>query len=814
MGLKLTFEIELRSDYHVSAGHGLGALVDSALHRDADGLPVLRGTTLVGLLRDGLYRLLKLEPLHSHVACQASGKPKEEQYPRFCGQYDLEQKDCPICRLFGSPRLAKRWRVSSARPVGLPHPLDPAAGWLPGQTGGLVAPHVRVNPRTRRAEARKLFFREEGDGRLRFRFAVTRDTEDAQILDEAAWLVAAARFVRNLGAGRRRGRGECIIHLLDEGTTGACLPPLDEGQSYEEWFLSRFEQRMFQGAKLDEHRIDPRPFAPSQAEAQEPVHLLVARLDEPLLISEKAEAGNEFQTMDYIPGSTLRGALAGRAASRYGLDPRENDAYRDSQAYAAFVRLFFRDGVRCSPLYPAHLVGNDLYPSLPAPLDLLSCELYPGFAGGETAQAHGASSFAHSDDLHPSCSRCNSDLKPLGKFSGFLSLRHTPDRVEPARVTEMHVHIDPDTRRAASGDLFGFDTLAPGQFFVGEIACADAAAWEDLCALADLPKEGGYLALPFGKANRRGYGQVTLWIEPRGKGTEHPWRLIPLAQRLTSAQAPLTLTLLTDTILADPWGRFLTGFDSQWLSNVLGVQVTVNRCFCAARVVDGFYAHLGLPRWRDVALRAGSAAGLTLVETLSVDELQRRLAQVERDGIGLRRNEGFGQVVFNHPLYEGCAGVPDQPIRLSKPMCLEASPTDHTLPRETNFRQKWNDDLMRYKWEPLHKPEFEFLARLLRSQMPASVQDVESLWNRLGHSDELLPPQQVQAELAVREREKAKLNFFRAAESKAGRKALLEIVQDLAERATGDERCWRIGLEMLADRVAAEARWGEEGREG
>jgi len=55
MSLKLKFKLQLQSDYHISAGHGLGAGIDSALQRDADGAPVIRGTTLNGLLRDGLW---------------------------------------------------------------------------------------------------------------------------------------------------------------------------------------------------------------------------------------------------------------------------------------------------------------------------------------------------------------------------------------------------------------------------------------------------------------------------------------------------------------------------------------------------------------------------------------------------------------------------------------------------------------------------------------------------------------------------------------------------------------------------------------
>ena len=180
-----------------------------------------------------------------------------------------------------------------------------------------------------------------------------------------------------------------------------------------------------------------------------------------------------------------------------------------SADYAAFVDLFFRQSVRFSPLYPGLLSNNDVHPAVPTPLDVLSCKLYPGYAGSQDSAAHGTWGFSRSADLEPRCSRCDSDMKPMG---GFLTLRETPDRLEMQHVTEMHVRIDPATQRAASGDLFGFHALAAGQYFLGVLTCEDANAWQALRGLAGLP-DTGCVTLRLGKANRRGYGQVTLWIE-------------------------------------------------------------------------------------------------------------------------------------------------------------------------------------------------------------------------------------------------------------------------------------------------------------
>ncbi|WP_019627861.1 RAMP superfamily CRISPR-associated protein [Thioalkalivibrio sp. AKL10] len=46
--------IDIRSWWHPGSGRGGGAVVDATAHRDADGLPVLPGRHIKGLLRDAL----------------------------------------------------------------------------------------------------------------------------------------------------------------------------------------------------------------------------------------------------------------------------------------------------------------------------------------------------------------------------------------------------------------------------------------------------------------------------------------------------------------------------------------------------------------------------------------------------------------------------------------------------------------------------------------------------------------------------------------------------------------------------------------
>ncbi len=836
MALKMTFELRLKSDYHIGAGHGLGSVVDSALHRDVDGMPVLRGTTVSGLLRNALYELLQLEPLHTpeNIRCQASGK--EDPRARFCGQWNPDETEfCPVCRIFGSPGVPKRWRISSARPVGAPDPAQ--SGWEEGETGARIAPHVRVNPRTRRAEAGKLFFREEGDGRLSFQFTTTCDARDPETLGEAAWLLAAARNVRYLGSARRRGRGECELHLIAvEGAELWEIQP-EENQTWESWLLDKFEQVHLEKQPL-RATLPSLSFTPSASADHTPVRiLLIARLDEPLILSQKSEAGNEFETVEYIPGAALRGAIANLVAERYDF------SQTNSMVYQAFVELFFHDRVRYSTLYPGYRPGSRserLYPAVPVPGGLMSCEIHPGYADGNASLPHGVMDFTHRtalDDYEPKCSQCNghSDLKPL---SGFVSLQTTPHTVKVTHIQEMHVRLANETRRAAKGQLYSFDALAPGQYFVGELWCADAAAWDDLRALGGLP-EKGTITLRLGKANRRGYGKVTLWTEPHTGA--HPWYQLPQTRQI-NLDGELTLSLLTDTITVDAWGRYRAGFDAAWLENLLGVKVELRRSFCSTRPVDAFNNQTGLPRWRDVALCAGSAVGFVIAEPLTSEQrqaVQEKIDDLEQNGLGLRCNEGFGRVVFNHPLYRQWANLDNRAsglnLRTRGLLPGKMAPTFDTtgeIAVEAEFRRQWEhclqQDRQQYagKRDPFADEKYAPLARLLRVQPPDSKDAVDNFIAQLGHFETLIPPAQ-QAELKVRDSGRASTEFFRAKAS-VGLNVFKELCAELQdkiieqtddlqgdERARLEKRCWRMGMEMLAERIAEMAqKTKEEGKEG
>jgi CRISPR-associated protein Csx10 len=760
----------LKSDYHISAGHGKGALIDSALLRDGDGAPVIRGTTLSGLLRDGLWRLLQTKPLEEK-ARDIHGSE------RYCGQYATEPDPdlCPLCRLFGTPRRPKAWRISSAR---LETRQEPVKG--KHQPEGQTVARARISPRTRRAEPRKLFSQEEGDGRWTFQFTVTWSTDDAGNLDEAALLTAAARNVRQLGRSRRRGQGECLFTLVKvEGTD--TVSPVKAADGAEDWqtpLLDRFASRWIDGEPASPSKPRASLTLPEEPNGDAPVRVrLFVRTDEPLLIAKRAEAGNQFESLSLITGQVIRGALAWRAARRYDLSERE------SETYAAFVRTFLRNDVLFPDLYPAEFVTSALRPTIPAPRDLLTCKV--------GRFEHGLWFATEEIPKECDCGSALTEVKDFVKLSEY-SWPGNPlyDKLE--RSSEMHIRIDQEKGRVSEGDLFGYVALDAGQYFIGDLMCADEAAWTQLQMLAHIEPEQP-IVLRLGKARRRGYGKVTIWFRVDLDEPEDAWIRLPLEERMNGVQRDLRLTLLTDTIIIDRWGRYATGFESGWLSDVLEQKVEIINAADGTRAVDGFDANLGLPRWRNIALSVGSTVRLQLETTPDLNLLRR----LEQRGIGLRRNEGFGRVAFNHPVYSGCQGITSD---LEFPQTLHPPSTSSS--KKERFQDNWEEILGGARtWEKIYQDKrFRAVARWLHANRRRSPQDLRAQLASLGE----LPDEAI--ELLGGKDEYGKRNDLKPEADRLAKHPGIKLVDQMLtklEELEDYHHFWPLGIQMLAERIAA-----------
>jgi len=123
----------------------------------------------------------------------------------------------------------------------------------------------------------------------------------------------------------------------------------------------------------------------------------------------------------------------------------------------------------------------------------------------------------------------------------------------------------------------------------------------------------------------------------------------------------------------------------------LGIGVEIISSFIRTKNISGFNIHLGLPKWQAKAIAAGSTVSFKIKNTsLNTAKLFDHLARLENEGIGLRKAEGFGQVVFNHPVYLGNYDF-DIGIRLPEFMRIQAQ-REETI---KIFVDRWQNYLAR-----------------------------------------------------------------------------------------------------------------------
>ena len=752
--MKLRFRISILSDYHIGAGYGKG-VIDSVILKDNNGLPTIRGTTLTGLLRQGMWELLQLDLLSQYRKCEQSGASGNS----YCINDDRGTL-CPVCRIIGSPKHPKRWKISSARVENPSNLKSEKILW-----------RNRVNPRTRTAEERKLFSEETVAGKIDFTFTVTNESDDKDVLEEASFIVAALRMIRNIGASRRRGKGQCQFHLIYVN------PDPFKSEDIENKMLNIFKIVWLDNKRLNIMEKDEQISQKLEKSSTKKSFNMILLTKEPLLIADRNEAGNRFQSIDYIPGYTILGALAWKAANKCDLT--------DETIYNKFIRLFRKGGIKVSPLYPCLSIKNDIYPTVLSPLDFLTCKLYPGF---ENNDRHGVKGFAIDKDEPKKCNECinrglDTPLEPLNKF---IPMHPKPQVVDIAKREEMHITIDPKTGRTRTGDLFSYTVIESERYFMGTIEIENWDDFVNLCGIDD-SQDAVSFDLRIGKASSRGYGLTKIWLNEAD--TQITFLGKPIGERINLAQ-PITMTILTDTILVDRWGRFCSTLNKEILEQILGIEVEVINTYVKTKNIDGFNAYLGLPKWRDCAIVAGSSIGFKIKETADNNWIIERFKKLEECGIGLRRNEGFGRVAFNHPIYDKNKDVR---IRIHLSENMRVSKREEKI---KNFEYRWYNYLTEnLKEDAFSRDEWRAVSRWLRENSKMVINNINDFHR---------PKEITEAITSKQPRREKKMFLDDESKGKKGQRLLLKAFKELSNRLEKEEDTIKEYLKARAIEVLAD----------
>lgn len=613
-------------------------LADEATAREPGGAPLIPASAVKGALRIEFERILRgLGATVCDMSSPGGACPRDNP--------------CPACQLFGSPGREGILRFGDATLTGADRSLftrrKDGRSDRPEEPTGLgymLRPGVAIS-RVRKVAEEDLLFSHQIVAPL----PSLRFTVDIEILDKMVdgklleWLKAAAMSLRAIGADKSRGLGH-----------------LEEAQ---------LEELQEQPSEADEEGPS-RPVSvaaggtgPNGADFR-----LVLRPEEYVRVSG-VKAGNNFmETLSFLPGSTVRGAVARSFVHREKGGNRSDTAVRNAFLHqpAVFTNFY--------PSPDAEGLPN------PVPLSARTCKYYPGFArqvpaGQDHVERHGAKDILVAATLVKLCreaakdwrelplalvDRCRLCAAPLKPLEGFYKDPWTG-------VTDVCSSRRVVTKTALNRARF---TSAEGQLYSYEVLDTELQQPQEqrprfigvACGVTDelahhLERAGTAL---IGGARGRGFGKVSIErIEPAPQEGPEKWkdRLERFTQGLREPLCRLhhpradrlffALTLTSDLVM--PTGRG-QGWLRQVVASRLGLnqeELVLEKAFSRIVYCSGFNAAIGFRKDLLPALAMGSAFVFSYPDGENVRaSIVENLPGLLRDGIGWRREEGCGRVSF------------------------------------------------------------------------------------------------------------------------------------------------------------------------
>jgi CRISPR-associated protein Csx10 len=378
------------------------------------------------------------------------------------------------------------------------------------------------------------------------------------------------------------------------------------------------------------------------------------------------------ETLPYIPGSALRGAVAQEWLKKKGAS---------SASSPEFCSVFTGSGVRWGNLYPINTDYRDR-DSYPIPLSAQTCKWNSGFLTDDDVNEAGdgiwdillwqAARIAGkpAPDEVKECPICGA---PLDDAEGFYRYgKFGLARVKAKARLLARTALMEKTETAKAGMLFTLEAIEELQEFAGFIEVPDNAP--GINYLEQLLQSAQTYRI--GSARTRGLGAIKIADNP--KPVNNYLNLDPLNDRLSTFQQKaiqcgldkerfwFSLTLYSDAIVTDIYGRFRSLIDEGTLkleerfwgsSPEFPSSLRHEISFAITCTVSGWNMAPGwrLPKYDVVAIGKGSVF-LFSVDVNDQDSIKPCLQKLEAYGIGERRQEGFGQVIVSSPFHANPEG--------------------------------------------------------------------------------------------------------------------------------------------------------------
>jgi len=599
-------------------GQTSSPLADVATAREPGGAPIIPASALKGAIRIEFERLARCA---GERICNPSS-PAEACEPN---------SPCIACRLFGSPGKEGKLRFHDAR-------LEEARGLftdegrpkvLPARPTGKgydIRPGVAIG-RIRKVAEEKLLFASETIAPFPDRLTFCAEVDVFGTLDDREWglIQGAVLNLRAIGADKSRGLG----HIE------ACI-----------------------------ERV-PHPDVPAQAPPPDGDLIITLVPLEYVRVSGVKPTNNFLQALGFLPGSAVRGAVARSFSSSHG-------GWKDPAVRKAFVgnpALF-------SDFYP-NSIGRPAVPK-PVPLSARTCKDFPGFSQraptAEERGSHGAKDILIVSTVikllrekglpvafEDSCEKCGAALRPLEGFY-FYPLERASE--EMPRRASTKTAINRVRLTSAEGQLYSYEFLDPGlecseQLVSGKMRIRFTGVVRNLTSeLREFLCPGRVLLI--GGARSRGFGKVKIEMvnevqeEDEKKWKDHLCRFTELVHApfkdvgYHTERLFFSITLMSDLVL--PPGGGLEWFKGEVAHALNLSDLRLERAFVRTGYRGGFNDALGVQKDLLPVLVRGSAFAFSCEED-GERKILGGLPSLLREGLGWRREEGFGMVSFCDPFH-------------------------------------------------------------------------------------------------------------------------------------------------------------------
>ena len=567
--------------------------VDRATVKTSDDKLYIPASTLKGIWRH---------------ACEAIARGQEKDVCDSPRAETMCRKDhCIICQIFGSPTLESRIFIND-----LMIDADLETQLTAIRSG------VSINRNRRVAEDHRLYFTETSLPNAGFEFSGDV-TIGSKITDEQIDLLSAGlKYIHAIGSGKTRGLG---------------------------WLSIEHKETTSDTQEVESIETDSETFTELS---------IKVTLESPIITGGRKPSGQAAETVQYIRGGLIRGAVA-----KALLADLENSEPDDD-----FKQLFLNDGAG---------IFRNCYPGESVlPATAIGCKNFSGFRAVNDEENHGIFDtlfqrlVAEEASLlyHPNCPNCDDDGRVEAK-SGFYTQSKGcyKQKILNTRLLT-RVAINRQRKVAADGLLYHLNAIDPlimkGEKSKNVSLYGSARVPSALVSkVADtLQKQVQRL----GGGSSRGLGRVSVKVKKRDDNDTDS-----LEQRISKFNRELknvweTYSRLPNVNIGDFDGGYFSVdlqsgaiLEQNWQSSMViteqmlqettgcNAEVKLIRSFANYDYVSGWNAAWKLPKETDLVTQMGS---VFVFRATDIDAWIPALQTLESKGIGNRREEGFGQILI------------------------------------------------------------------------------------------------------------------------------------------------------------------------